>query len=167
MDRQPKLRPQTTTKFAAWSDGQTSRPHPAGTVSRESNWEDNAFNTGRQGAAFVEAMPLEVTAALLKRGQERYSIYCQPCHGVLGDGKGITSKYGMGNTASLHQDRLIKTQDGDIFNTISNGKSTMMGYASAIPVADRWAVVAYVRALQLSRLASESEIPAAVLPTIK
>jgi mono/diheme cytochrome c family protein len=108
-----------------------------------------------------------VTAAVLKRGQERYSIYCQPCHGVLGDGKGITSKYGMGNTASLHQERLIKTPDGDIFNTISNGKSTMMGYASAIPVADRWAVVAYVRTLQLSRLAAESEIPAAILPTIK
>jgi len=167
MDRQPKLRPQTTTRFASWADGQTSRAHPAGTVSRESAWEENAFNTGRQGGAFVEAVPMEVNATVLKRGQERYSIYCQPCHGVLGDGKGITSKYGMGNTASLHQDRLIKTQDGDLFNTNSNGKSTMMGYASAIPVADRWAVVAYVRTLQLSRLASEAEVPAAILPTIK
>lgn len=167
MDRQPKLRPQTTTKFASWSDGQTSRPHPVGTVSRESAWEDSPFNTGKQGGAFVEANPATITAEFLKHGQERYNVYCKPCHGAQGDGKGITSKFGMGNTANLHQDRLIKTQDGDIFNTISNGKSTMMGYASAIPVSDRWAIVAYVRTLQLSRLASEAEVPAAVLPTIK
>jgi mono/diheme cytochrome c family protein len=167
MDRQPKLRPQTTTKFPRWADGQSSRVHPVGTVSRESAWEDNAFNTGKQNGAFVEANPVPVTSEILKRGQERYAIYCQPCHGAAGDGKGVTSRYGMGNTASLHQDRLVKTQDGDIFNTIGNGKSTMIGYASAIPVADRWAVVAFVRALQLSRLAAESEVPASVLPTIK
>lgn len=167
MDRQPKLRPQTTTKFAQWSDGQTSRAYPAGTVSRESNWEDNALNTGKQGGAFVDVLPIEVNATVLKRGQERFTIYCQPCHGMLGDGKGITSKFGMGNVANLHQDRLVKTQDGDLFNTISNGKATMMGYASAIPVSDRWAIVSYVRTLQLSRLANETEVPSAVLPTIK
>lgn len=167
MDRQPKLRPQTTTKFAQWTDSQSSRVHPVGTVSRESAWEDNAFNTGKQGGAFVEAMPIEVNASVLKKGQEKFNVYCKPCHGALGDGKGITSKFGMGNVANLHQDRLIKTQDGDLFNTISNGKSTMMGYASAIPVGDRWAIVAYVRTLQLSRLAAESEVPSAILPTIK
>jgi hypothetical protein len=167
MDRQPKLRPQTTTKFAQWTDSQSSRVHPVGTVSRESAWEDNAYNTGKENGAFVEVMPIQVTAGVLRQGAERYGIYCQPCHGALGDGKGITSKFGMGNTASLHQERLIKVQDGDIFTTISAGKSTMMGYAGVIPVDDRWAIVAYVRALQLSRLGEESEVPSAILPTIK
>lgn len=167
MNRQPKLRPQTTTKFAQWADGQTSRPHPVGTISREANWEDNALNTGKQNGAFVEVMPIAVTSTVLKRGQERFTVYCQPCHGVLGDGKGITSKFGMGNVANLHQDRLVKIQDGDIYNTLAYGKGTMIGYASAIPVPDRWAIVAYVRTLQLSRLATASEIPAAILPTIK
>jgi mono/diheme cytochrome c family protein len=167
MDRQPKLRPQTTTKFAQWTDAQTSRPHPSGTVSREASWEDNAFNTGKEGAGFVEVMPIAVNATVLKRGQEKFTVYCQPCHGVLGDGKGITSKFGMGNVANLHQDRLVKTQDGDIFNTISYGKATMIGYAGAIPVSDRWAIVSYVRTLQLSRLVNGSEVPSALLPTIK
>ena len=167
MKRQAKLRPETTTKFAGWSDGQSSRVHPTGTVSREANWDDTPYNTGKVGAAFVDAIPVPVTAQMLKRGQERFTIYCQPCHGAAGDGKGVTSKFGMVLTANLHQDRLIKATDGELFNTISNGKSTMVGYGSVVPVEDRWAIVSYVRTLQLSRLGAKDEVPSAVLEKLK
>ena len=109
MDRQAKLRPQTLSKFAPWADGQSSRLQVAGTVARGSAWEDNERNTGKKpDGAFADHIPIPVNAALVKRGQERFGIYCQPCHGVLGDGKGITSKFGMANTANLNQERLIK-----------------------------------------------------------
>ncbi|HTI71320.1 MAG TPA: cytochrome c [Candidatus Limnocylindria bacterium] len=167
MKRQAKLRPETTTKFAGWSDGQSSRVHPEGSISRETAWEDTPYNTGKVGANFVDAIPVPVTAQMLKRGQERFTIYCQPCHGAQGDGKGITSKFGMAITANLHQDRLIKATDGELFTTISVGKSTMMGYGSVVPVEDRWAIVSYVRTLQLSRLGMKDEVPASVLEKLK
>jgi mono/diheme cytochrome c family protein len=168
MKRQAKLRPETVTQFAGWADHESSRVHPLGTVSREAAWEDTPYNTGKKGADFVEAIPVPaITAQMLKRGQERFTIYCQPCHGAQGDGKGITSKFGMGNTASLHQDRLIKATDGEIFNTITSGKATMLGYGSVVPIEDRWAIVSYVRTLQLSHLGSKDEVPAALVDKIK
>lgn len=174
MDRQPKLRPQTASTFAAFTDGRTSRGVPAGTVAQRNGfsenayWEDNAFNTGKDGAAFVEINPLPVTAELLARGQQRFTIYCQPCHGAQADANGgITKKLGMATVANLMDPRIIKLNDGEIFNTITFGKTTMMGYASQIPPEDRWAIVAYVRALQLSRLAFEADLPAPELAKLK
>ncbi len=168
MDRQAKLRPQTTTAFAGFADSQSSRLHVAGTVARGSAYEDNELNTGKSAdGKLVEVNPLKVDAQFLQRGQMQFGIYCQPCHGALGDGKGITSKYGMGNVANLHQERLVKAPDGEFFQTISNGKSSMMGYAGQIPVSDRWAIVAYVRALQLSRLGTKDDVPADQLGNIK
>lgn len=168
MDRQPKLRPQTTTAFAGFADGQSSRLHVSGTVARGSAYEENELNTGKGAdGKLVEANPMKVDAQFLKRGQERYGIYCQPCHGALGDGKGITSKYGMGNVANLHQERLVKAPDGEIFQTLSYGKSTMLGYAAQIPVTDRWAIVSYVRVLQLSRLGTKDDVPADQVGNIK
>lgn len=168
MDRQPKLRPQTTTAFSGFADGQSSRTHVVGTVARGSAYEENELNTGKGAdGKLAEANPLKVDSALLARGQERFGIYCQPCHGAIGDGKGVTSKYGMGNVANLHQERLVKAPDGEIFQTLSNGKNTMLGYAAQIPVNDRWAIVAYVRALQLSRLGTKDDVPADQVGNLK
>lgn len=170
---QPKLRPQTTTKFGGFADGASSRPYPLGTVAQKvgfadnSTYKDDAYNTGKQGAAFVEVNPVPVTSELVKRGQERYDIYCQPCHGAQGDGNGITKKLGMTTVANLHDQRIVRLNDGEIFNTISYGKATMMGYADNVPVGDRWAIVGYLRALQLSRLALQADVPAPVLEKLK
>lgn len=174
MDRQGKLRPQTSTKFAGFADGLSSRLTPVGTVAQlngyaeNSTWQDNAFNTGKEGGAFVEVNPVPVTAGLLKRGHERYGIYCQPCHGAQGDSNGgITKKLGMTTVANLMDPRIIKLADGEIFQTVTAGKATMQGYAGQIPVEDRWAIIAYVRALQLSRLAYEADLPAPQLEKLK
>jgi len=168
MDRQPKLRPQTTTAFSGFADGQSSRLHVAGTVARGSAYEENELNSGKGAdGKLAEVNPLKVDSGLLHRGQERFGIYCQPCHGALGDGKGVTSKYGMGNVANLHQERLVKAPDGEIFQTLSNGKNTMLGYAAQIPVNDRWAIVAYVRALQLTRLGTKDDVPADQVGNLK
>jgi mono/diheme cytochrome c family protein len=171
---QPKLRPQTTTKFDGFADGQSSRAFPIGTVAQKvgyhdnTAWKDDAYNTGKQGVAFVEVNPVPVTAELLKRGQERFNIYCQPCHGAQADATGgIVKKLGFTTVANLQDARIIKMNDGEIFNTISYGKNTMLGYAGNIPVADRWAIIAYVRALQLSRLGAKDDVPAPVLEKLK
>jgi len=170
---QPKLRPQTTTKFGGFADGASSRPYPLGTVAQKvgfadnTTYKDDAYNTGKQGGAFVEVNPVPVTAELVKRGQERFNIYCQPCHGAQGDGNGITKKLGMTTVANLHDQRIVRLNDGEIFNTISYGKATMMGYAGNVPVGDRWAIVGYLRALQLSRLALQGDVPAPVLEKLK
>lgn len=174
LNLQPKLRPQTTTKFDGFADGASSRPYPLGTVAQQVGFNDNttykddAFNTGKAGAAFVEVNPVPVTAALLQRGQDRYNIYCQPCHGAQADASGgIVKKLGMTTVANLQDARLIKMPDGEIFNTITYGKNTMLPYAGNVPVADRWAIVAYVRALQLSRLGAKDDVPAPVLEKLK
>jgi mono/diheme cytochrome c family protein len=127
-------------------------------------FEDVPVNTGRpagQGGTtnFIALNPLPVTAQLLTRGQQRYTIYCTPCHGATGEGTGITKKIGaMAVVTSLHDKRVVELPDGDIFNTISNGKNLMGAYGPQIPVEDRWAIVAYVRALQLSHLGSVDDL---------
>jgi mono/diheme cytochrome c family protein len=107
---------------------------------------------------------LPITATLLARGQERFNINCSPCHGAAGDGKGITTKFGMAIVADLHDTkpprRVVQQADGEIFNTLSYGKNLMGGYAANIVVEDRWAIIAYVRALQRSHLASLEDVPA-------
>ena len=172
---QPKLRPQTTTKFGGFADGASSRPYPLGTVAQKvgfadnTTWVSDAFNTGKAPGTtnYVEVNPVPVTADLVKRGQERFNIYCQPCHGAQGDGNGITKKLGMTTVANLHDQRIVRMNDGEIFNTISYGKATMMGYAGNVPADDRWAIVGYLRALQLSRLSLQGDVPAPVLEKLK
>jgi mono/diheme cytochrome c family protein len=111
----------------------------------------------------VETNALPITATLLARGQERFNINCSPCHGAAGDGKGITSKLGMGVIADLHDPkpprRVVQQPDGEIFNTITFGKNLMGPYGPNVAVEDRWAIVAYVRALQRSHLASLEDVP--------
>lgn len=160
MDRQAKIRPQSPNGF--FGNGLASRVPVAGTVARGEAFGDTPFNTGRITGTtnFVEVLPTPVTAALLARGQERFTIHCTPCHGGVGDGKGITTKLGMAVIGNLHDARIVQMPDGELFNTISNGKNLMQGYGPNIDLADRWAIIAYVRALQLSQLATLDEVPA-------
>jgi hypothetical protein len=160
MDRMPKLRPQTHADFFA--DKMSSRLPVAGTVARGSAYQDAPVNTGKHPGTtnWIENIPVVVNETLLKRGQERYGIYCSVCHGAAGDAKGITGKYGMVGMANFHDPRIVKMADGEIFNTITFGKNLMGPYGGQIPIADRWAIIAYVRALQRSRLALIDDVPA-------
>ncbi|MBI3192342.1 MAG: c-type cytochrome [Pedosphaera parvula] len=162
MDRQPKLRPQTVNAF--FPDGLSSRLQVPGTVARGEPYADTPVNTGRMTGTtnFVETIPVPVTAELLARGQQRFNVNCAICHGPAGDGKGVVTKLGMTVIADLHDilaRKLVQAPDGQIFDTITNGKNLMGGYGANIAVADRWAIVAYVRALQRSHLATLEDVP--------
>ena len=177
MDRQPKLRPQAHNSF--FTDQLSSRLPVEGTVARSKPvvvegrevypFEDTPLNTGRVPGTtnFVETLPLPVTEQLLARGQQRYTISCSPCHGAAGDGKGITAKYNMLAMANFHDARLVKMPDGEFFNTITYGKNLMGAYGANVTVMDRWAIVAYVRALERSRLASVEDVPEGVRSTLR
>jgi mono/diheme cytochrome c family protein len=110
---------------------------------------------------FVTVNPLKVDAALMARGQQRFQIYCSPCHGLTAEGNGITKKFGMATVANLHDPRIVQFTDGEIFNVITHGRNLMGPYASQIPTEDRWAIVAYVRALQLAWLGTADDLPPA------
>jgi mono/diheme cytochrome c family protein len=179
MERQPKLRPQTANAFFA--DGLSSRLPVAGTVARSEPihlrdhevvypWQDSPVTTGRVTGTtnFVETNPLPVTDELLRRGQQVFDIHCAACHSKLGDGNGVSKRINaMAVVANLHDKRIVELADGELFNTVSYGKGLMQGYAASLPIADRWASVAYLRALQLSRLGSLEEVPVEVRGTLK
>ena len=178
MDRQAKLRPQEPNHFFA--NGVSSQLPPAGTVARSQPiqtvngevyaFEDSPVNTGKISGTtnFVESNPLPVNEALLARGRDRFDIYCAPCHGRLGDGNGITKKIGvMPAVANLHDKRIVEMADGEIFNTITHGKGLMGAAGPLVPTEDRWAIIAYVRALQLSWLGKTNDLPAAQSATLK
>jgi mono/diheme cytochrome c family protein len=171
MDRQAKLRPEKP--FGFFTNGLTSQLPPAGTIARSAPiqtaagavypFEDSPVNTGKISGAtnFVEINPLAVNAVLLERGREQFNIYCTPCHGGLGDGNGITKKIGvMPAVANLHDRRIVEMADGEIFNTITHGKGLMGAYGPLVTAQDRWAIIAYTRALQLSWLGSPDELSA-------
>jgi len=173
MDRQLKLRPQAPNGFFA--NGLSSQLPVEGTIARSKAiqtiagpvfpFEDAPVNTGRITGTtnFVDTNPLAVTGTLLRRGQERYTIFCAACHGAQGDGNGVTKKLGMAVIGNFHDKRLVAMSDGEIFNVVTHGKAPtllMPSYASQVPVEDRWAIIAYVRALQLSRLGAVDDLPA-------
>lgn len=170
MKWQLKLRPQKPGGF--FPDGLSSQMPPPGTVARSEpietlsglayEFQDTPAFTGRVPGTtnFVENIPLPVTGTLLVRGQQRYTIYCSPCHGQLADGNGMPKKIGaMAVVANLHDKRIVELADGEIFNTISHGKGVMQAYGPQIPVEDRWAIVAYVRTVQLSHLGTVDDLP--------
>jgi len=167
MDRQLKLRPQAD--FSFFGDNRASRLPVAGTVARDSHFEDSPANTGRIAGTTngVETIPIPVTAQLMRRGQERYQISCVPCHGALGDGNGITKKYGMAVVANLHDPRIVRLPDGEVFGVITHGRGLMGGYGANVVPEDRWAIIAYMRALQRGRLASVDDVPAELQSTFK
>lgn len=156
MHDQPRYENQARSAFFA--DGRMMRPHVFGTVAREME-TDTRIETGRNddGTTYVLATPDEVGArfggdeAMLLRGQDRFDIYCAPCHGRTGDGKGIIVARGLLAPPSYHQDRLRHIPDGQLYATITNGIRNMPGYYAQIPTDDRWAIVSYVRALQMSQ----------------
>ena len=153
MDDQPKVLPQTASPFF-YNGGSMREPVP-GTVAIGELKEDDGFFTGKgPDGEFIATSPVPVNEALVERGRQRYTIYCKPCHDARGDGKGILFQRGNVPTASLHQEKIVKYPDGQIFDVITNGKGLMAGYRWPIPPADRWAIIAYVRELERTRLAS-------------
>lgn len=159
MDAQEKFDAQEANPFFA--DGRAARPPVPGTVARGFLQEDPIFYRGRTAdGAYTTDLPFEITEAVIARGQERFNIYCAVCHGRAGDGEGIimTGGYGFTPAPSFHIDRLREVQDGYLYDVITNGVRNMPAYAQQISVADRWATVAYVRALQLSQNATEADL---------
>lgn len=159
MKYQPRYRPQAESVFFA--DGRADRMPPPHTVARGMLRTDDALYAGRASAnEFVRGFPAPLTVDLefIAQGRERYQIYCLPCHGELGDGNGITRRYGMGATPTYHDDRLRSMPEGEIFNTITNGKNTMLPYADKLSPEERWAVVAYVRALQRAQQGKAADV---------
>jgi hypothetical protein len=152
MADQPKNRPLSPSPF--FDDGRSERPLLENTVARGSIADDELF-VPKESNAF----PLPLTPELLKRGQERYKIFCTPCHGVQGDGNGMVSMRGMKHPPSFHEPpRLREVPNGYIYDVITNGFGGMLSYSAQIPPADRWAIIAYVRALQLSHNAPVSDL---------
>ncbi len=163
MEHQPKHRPQSASKFFA--DGRSDRLPVARTVARGMLREDEHLYLGKTTTgAFAPGLPAKVAVdqKFIERGQDRYQIYCLPCHGASGDGNGMTKRYGMGATPTYHDPRLRTMPDGEIFNTIGVGKNTMLGYADKLTPEDRWAVVVYVRALQRAQQGAAADVTDAV-----
>jgi hypothetical protein len=153
MGNQPKNRPLSPSDFFA--DGRSERAPVENTVSRESLANDELL-VNKDSNSF----PLPVNQALLERGEDRYKIFCTPCHGLQGDGNGMVAMRGMKHPPSYHQDRLRQAPNGYFYDVISNGFGQMYSYGPQIPPRDRWAIIAYMRALQLSRNARASDLPA-------
>lgn len=159
MSDQPRMRPLRPSTF--FPDGSSARPPVDGTVARGHLDEDDAFFTGRVDGKLVERIPVPITAELVRRGQERFTIYCTPCHGQIGDGTGMIVQRGFPQPPTYHQPRLRQAPDGHFFEMITKGQGKMQPYAAQVPPADRWAIVAYIRALQLSQNATLADLPAA------
>lgn len=159
MHNQPKAKPQSKSAFFA--DGRTGRLPVEGTVGRGQLREDDHLNRGKVDGKFATTFPFAIDAALLQRGRERYEIFCGPCHGATGLGNGTVVQRGFKVAASHHIDRLRNETNGYWFDVITNGFGVMPPAGPQIPVNDRWAIIAYVRALQLSRHAALTDIPGA------
>jgi cytochrome c553 len=147
-------------------DGQASRPLVANTVARGNLREDDAYYTGVVKDKLVKEMPFPVTKEVLLRGQERFNIFCSPCHGQLGDGKGMIAQRGLSlrkKPASYHTKRLREIPIGHFYDVITNGSGVMYSYAARVEPDDRWRIAAYVRALQLSQNATASDVPPEIL----
>ena len=158
MHVQPRLNPLSKSDF--YADQRSERPPVDGTVARGDLRADSYFYTGKIGNNPGDAMPFPVTTAVLERGQERFNIFCAPCHSRVGDGNGFVPSRGFSRKPpSFHIARLQKAPNGYIFDVITNGFGIMPDYASQIPVQDRWNIVAYVRALQLSQNATIADVP--------
>jgi mono/diheme cytochrome c family protein len=129
--------------------------HPQASFSAGTDY----YNTGKMGDHWGTGIPVPVTPELMERGQQRFSITCAMCHGAIAAGNGITKQYGLATVVTLQDERIRKMSDGEIFNTITNGKNTMMAYGPNIIVPDRWAIIAYLRAVQRSQNATTADVP--------
>ena len=148
---------QATTFFA---NGAASRMLVANTVPRGLLREDTHLNEGKVDGQLATTFPMPVTAEVMARGQERFNVFCSPCHGRTGSGNGMVVQRGFRAPPSYHEDRLRNAPVGYFFDVMTNGFGAMQDYASQVPVADRWAIAAYIRALQLSQRATVADVPA-------
>ncbi|HUR22190.1 MAG TPA: cytochrome c [Vicinamibacterales bacterium] len=151
-----------------FANGSSARPIVAGTVPRGQLNDDEYLHTGKGPDGLpVAAFPFAITHEELDRGQERFNVYCAPCHGRTGVGNGMVVQRGYRQAQSLHIERLKLAPVGYFFDVITNGFGAMPDYRSQIPVEDRWKIIAYVRALQLSRAGATSDMPADMLEELK
>ena len=157
MHNQPKYRGLRPSAFFA--NGSSARPLVEGTVARGTLQEDEAFFTGKVNKVDVKELPFSIDAQVLDRGQERFNIYCTPCHGRTGAGNGMVVQRGYRQPPSFHIDRLRQADAGHFFDVMSNGFGAMPDYRAQIAARDRWAIVAYIRALQLSQHAAAADVP--------
>ena len=156
---QPHLKPLAEADFFA--NGSAARPIPAHTVARGHLDDNDAFFTGMADGQLVTAFPTPLTRAELSRGRERFDIYCAVCHGRTGDGNGMVVQRGFPRPPSFHEERLREAPIGHFFDVIKNGYGVMYSYASRIEPDDRWAIIGYIRALQLSERVTLSDLPPA------
>lgn len=167
MDYMERYDPQAASGFFA--DGRTMRPPVPGAVARGMLKDDTRFYRGLEAdGSYVRDLPVPLTEAFALRGRDRYNIYCAVCHGKAGDGQGIVMTGGYGFPAiGYHNDRLRQIENGYLYEVIANGIRTMPAYGQQIPVADRWAITAYIRVLQRSQNATEGDIPFNILADIQ
>jgi hypothetical protein len=157
MHNQPKYRPLRATTFFA--DNSSARPLVEGTVARGTLQEDVVLFTGKNGNVPVKEFPFAIDQHVLDRGEERYNIFCTPCHDGAGTGQGMVVQRGYRKPPSFHDERLRTADVGYFFDVITNGFGVMPDYRAQIAARDRWAIVAYIRALQLSQRAGKADIP--------
>jgi mono/diheme cytochrome c family protein len=158
MHDNPRYEPLEESTF--FENGGASRLLVANTVARGQLKEDEHLYTGKVNGQPATEFPMPVTADVMARGQERFNIYCSPCHGRTGEGNGMIVQRGFRQPPSYHEDRLLKAPPGYLFDVMTNGFGAMQDYASQVSVPDRWAIAAYIRALQLSRQATIDDVPA-------
>ncbi len=158
MHDQPKFFPQRGTDF--YADGRSVRPQVENTVARTQLHEDDYFHTGLINGKEGDGMPYAVNLQVLQRGQERYNVYCTPCHSRVGNGAGMIVQRGYAPAGNFHTTRLESAPLGHFFHVITNGYGAMPDYASQVTPADRWAIVAYIKALQLSQKATQADVAA-------
>lgn len=165
MRTQNKVRPEAASAFFA--DGRGMRPKVPGTLAQGELVEDEVFLRGRTSAGFAQRAPVQVSEATLRRGQERFDIYCSACHDRAGSGRGINVQRGFPPPVDLTSDRVRGFADGEIFQVISTGVRNMPAYAAQIPESDRWAIVTWVRVLQRSQRATLQDVPSALRERIE
>ena len=157
MHDQPKLKPLARSDFFA--DERASRPQVEGTIARGQLRDDSPFYTGKVDGQLTDELPVPLTPELLATGRTRFDTFCAPCHGRTGEGNGMVVERGFKKPNSFHTERIRQMPIGHFFDAMTNGFGAMADYRAQVPVADRWAVAAYVRALQLSRNARLEDVP--------
>jgi mono/diheme cytochrome c family protein len=159
MQDQPRYKPLAGTDF--FGDGLSARPLPQGTVARSELRIDEARYTGKVNGTDVDSFPFAITRADVLRGEERFNIYCSPCHSRVGDGNGMIVRRGFQKAGDYHTEKLLKAPVGHFFDVMTNGFGAMPSYASRVAPDDRWRIAAYIRALQLSENATIDDVPTA------
>lgn len=165
MHDQPKLQPLERSDF--FSDGRASRPPVDGAVARGDLRDDTHLYTGFVDGELAETFPFAVTREVVDRGHQRFDIFCSPCHGRIGDGQGTVVQRGFQRPPSYHIERLRQAPAGHFYNVIANGKGRMYSFNDRIQPNDRWAIVAYIRALQVSQNVSVDDLPDAIVADLR